>query len=81
MATLKNEAIQAFPIHAGTYNGTASSLMIEGRYNVVHASADGTLTFTFPGSNSIVIDVKEGQDFAIAPGCISLTSSANVIVS
>jgi len=81
MVTLKNEAIQAFPVHAGTYNGTATSFMMEGKYNIIHAAEDGDITFEFPGSNTIVLSVTAGQDLAVAPGCITITSTGTVWIS
>jgi hypothetical protein len=80
MVTLVNEAIQAFPIHAGTYNGIANSYIMDGK-NVIHAGEDCDITFTFPGSNTIVISVLTGQDLAVAENCISVTSTELIWIS
>ena len=74
-----NTAIQAMPVTVDTVVGIQTNLDTAD-YSVVHCEADTTLTFTFP-SKSIVINALEGMDFGIGKGCISLTSTASVIVS
>ena len=74
-----SQPIQAFPIQANTFVGTASNLDATNR-SLVHANVDGQITFNFANTN-IQITVKAGSDFAIGNGCKTLTSTAEVMVS
>ena len=79
MVKTNTQLIQAFPIQANTFVGTATDLNMNG-YKIVHASADGDLTFTFT-SGDITISVVNGMDIAVSNACISMTSSMEVWVS
>ena len=79
MKTLTSEAIQAFPIERETQIGVLVDFDPT-NYEVIHAMADGTITFEF-GSDSKSINVKEGMDFAIGSGCTAITSTGEVLIS
>ena len=74
------EAIQALPITASTYVGTPTAFNPKG-YDVVHCNADGSVTFDFGNSGTVVVNASAGQDFAIGEGCVSITATAEVIIS
>ena len=74
-----SQPIQAFPIQANTFVGTASSEDVTNK-SIVHTNADTTLTFSFP-SGDISIAALVGSDFAIGNGCLTLTSTAEVMIS
>ena len=80
MKTLTNEAIQAFPVERETQVGTLTDFDVT-NYEVVHANADGTITFDFGDSNVKTINVKEGMDLAIGTGCKTVSSTAEVMIS
>ena len=73
------QTIQAFPIEANTFIGVASNEDVTHK-SVVHASVDGSITFTFPSGN-VAVNVKEGTDLAIGAGCQTITSTAEVLIS
>ena len=74
-----SDTIQAFPIEANTFGGVATDLDVTS-FNIVHAVADGTITFAFP-SGAIAVPVIAGNDLAIGVGCLTITSDASVLVS
>jgi hypothetical protein len=76
----KKAFIQAFPVTSGTFIGTATDVDVSSR-NIVHAAADGTLTFTLVDGSSLVFEVTAGQDLAIGAGVLLLTSTGTVWIS
>ena len=72
--------IPAFPVHANTFQGTASALSLDDKpYKLVHADGEGTVTITF--ENGVVpVTLYAGEDINIA-GAISVTSTASIKVS
>ena len=75
-----SQPIQAFPIQANTYVGTPTNFDVKG-HNVLHASADTTVTFIFEGGAQKVIDIPAGMDVALGNGIIYITATAEVWIS
>ena len=74
------DQIQAFPIHAGTFIGTASSLDAS-PYKLVHAVDDVVVDLTFESGQSVSVSIAAGGDIALGRGCEAITSSAEVWIS
>ena len=79
MVKAGNEIIQAFPITESTFIGVASAYT--GSAKILHAAADGTITFNFANGSSISVDVIAGQDLAVDRDTDSITSTATVWIS
>ena len=79
MVKVANESIQAFPVTSRTYVGVANAYTDGGV--VLHCGEDGDVTFDFGTSGTVVISVKAGQDFALAPNIMSITSTGIVWIS
>ena len=80
MTKVNAQLVQAFPIQANTYIGTASSVSAIG-FKIVHAQADGDITFNFGGGVSKVVAVLNGADLALGNDCVSVTSTASILMS
>lgn len=71
---------QAFPVTPNTFVGVATALNMEGR-KIVHVNADSTLTFKWDnGKPDVIIVASAGMDFAVDDSCLTLTSTAEVLV-
>jgi len=68
-----SEIIQAFPIQANTFIGTPSSFVPNG-HNILHATADSTVSFTIDGT-TLDVEVSAGQDLAFDGSCSSITAT------
>jgi len=74
----KNERpVQAFPITAGTWQGTPTNQFC--RFKIVHVADGGDVTFHY-SSGDVTVTASIGQDFAISGDCTGLTSAATVII-
>ena len=79
MVKTANGDIQAFPIHEGTYIGIPSGYV--NGCNIIHALEDCQITFDFGIRGTVLIDVKAGQDLAVASGIESITATATCWIS
>ncbi len=70
--------IQAVPVNRNTFIGTATNEPCSNK--VVHAEADGLLTFHFETGNKAITAIA-GSDFAASEDCTGVTSIASVIIS
>jgi hypothetical protein len=74
------EIIQAFPITPHTYVGTPNA--IDARpYDILHAAADGDITFDFGAAGTVTVSVANGQDLAIHSDTIAITATGQVWMS
>ena len=73
------EIIQAFPIQGNTFVGTPNDFQPKG-HNIIHASADCTITFTINGA-TIDVAVMAGQDLAFDASCSSITATDTCWIS
>ena len=78
MIQIGNQIVQAFPITERTFVGVANDYANGG--TVLHAAADGTITFNF-ANKSIAIDVVAGQDVSLDPDIETITSTGTVWIS
>ncbi len=69
-----------FPLSQNTFIGTAVAEEVKTR-TFIHVQADGTLTFVFAQGNDLVVPVVSGMDFTIPEDALSLTSTADVLMS
>lgn len=70
---------QTFVVTKDTFIGVATAKgALKNR--LVKAMASGTITFTFT-SGTVVIPVSGGEDFAMDIDCVSVTSTAAVLMS
>jgi hypothetical protein len=79
MIKVGSEAIQAFPITERTYSGVANGYTAGGA--VLHAAEDGNITFDFGTRGVVALSVSAGQDLALDPDIISITSTGVVWIS
>ena len=79
MIKVGNEAIQAFPVTERTYSGVANAYSEGG--TILHAAEDGDITFDFGTRGSVVLSVVAGQDLALDPDIVSITSAGVVWIS
>jgi len=70
---------QTFPIHNGTFKGTATDEPQRGQH-LVKALADQTLTLKFSVGN-IEFDVLNGFDCVLSNDCQSITSTDVILLS
>ena len=83
MRKLGNEFIQAFPIERGTYVSPASGMSgfnAKSR-SILHAAADGNVTFKFRGGTNISVKVTAGLDLAIGHQCEYIDADCEVWIS
>jgi len=73
------QIVQAFPVRANTFNGTANGFVVKG-HNIIHAAEDCTITFNI-GASSVALNVKEGQDIAFGDEVETINSTATVWIS
>jgi len=73
------ETIQAVEINGSTFIGTASNLSAAGA--VIHASANGTITFHFANIADKVVNVLAGSDWVAGTDCTGVTSSAEIVMT
>ena len=66
--------IQAFPVGPHTYVGTPNAFDPSG-YQLIHAVADGDITFDFGTAGSVTMTVTTGQDIAIHESCVAITAT------
>ena len=79
MVKVADEIIQAFPITSRTYVGVANAYDMGGV--ALHCGEDGDVTFDFGTSGVVIVSAKAGQDFALAPNIVSITSTGIVWIS
>jgi hypothetical protein len=79
MIKVGSEAIQAFPVTERTYSGVANGYTAGG--TVLHAAEDGDVTFDFGTRGTVVLSVVAGQDLALDPDIVSITSTGVVWIS
>ena len=79
MVKAGNEIIQAFPVHEGTFVGTANGYT--GSAKILHAAEDGDITFEFADGTSVALSVTAGQDLAVDRDIQSITSTGTVWIS
>ncbi len=70
---------QVFPITSDTIQATVTS-QIPLRERLIRAIDSGTITFSF-SSGDKVIAVAGGEEFICAADCLTVTSTANVLMS
>ena len=70
--------VPAFPVSSGTFIGTASDTPCKS--SVVHFTADGTCTFKFPDGVTKAVVGKAGFDVITSSDCISVTSTAAIMI-
>ena len=80
MVKENSDIVQAFPIRANTYNGTANAFTPKG-HNIIHAVADGDITFDMGTEGTVTIAVLAGQDLAFGKEVQAITSTAAVWIS
>jgi len=69
------EIVQAFPIQAHTYTGVPSGFNTSG-FSILHAAADGDITFDFGVGGIVVISALAGQDLAFSKDVQAITATA-----
>jgi len=79
---IKNSAeiIQAFPVKATTYSGVPNGFNANG-YEILHAAADGDVTFDYGVGGVVVLSVLAGQDIAFGSDVQTITATAVVWIS
>ncbi len=73
---------QAFPVHRHTFQGTASNLPLDHLDGILHAITDTDITMTFGDSSTkSITGVKAGMDIVLSGETITVTTSADVMIS
>jgi hypothetical protein len=72
--------VQAFPIHAETFMGTASGVSCVNK-SVIHCVEDGSVTFYFKTTGTKTFTVTAGMDFGITRDVTTIDSSNQVWIS
>ena len=75
------QGIQAFPLNAGTFTGTASNFKCK-NYKVLKMGDDGDITIKYlSGASKSFTGLKAGMDFSLPDGAIELTSTVAILLS
>ena len=72
-----NNPVPAFPITAGTYQGTPTNVPCASK--IVHVADGGDVTFHY-ASGDVAITASLGQDFSVDGNCTGITSAVAVII-
>jgi hypothetical protein len=76
----EQQAVQAFPIHAETFMGTASDLSAA-KKSVLHADQDCNVTFTFKTAGDKTFALLRGMDLGLTRDVQTITSDGIIWVS
>ena len=75
------QGIQAFPLNASTFQGTAASFKCK-NFCILKMAADGDVTIKYEsGASTTFTDLKESSDFSIPDTAVEITSTVDVLIS
>ena len=73
---------QAFPVHAGTIQGTLTDQNVEDLpYRIVHANEACDLTITYEGGSTNTVSLAAGEDVVLVGDVVSITTTGDVKAS
>ena len=76
----EQQAVQAFPVHANTFQGIASDLSAA-NMSVLHTTVDCNVTFTFKNTGSKTFELQAGMDLGLTRDVQTITSDGTIWVS
>ena len=72
---------QAFPLLKGTISGTLTDTPLENKERILHAVADTDVTLAFPDSTTVTFTIAAGVDVVLDGGAVTVSTTAEVLLS